>query len=89
MLKNRRGQFQILAAFLVISILSAAVMTSFYRTQENSSLEPVTISNTISEVNNALYKLLGFATGYYSSIIKVTGDYDYAQTETATYLMEV
>lgn len=84
--KKRRGQFQILAAFLVISILSAAVMTSYYRTQENSRVEPVTIANTVREVNSALYKLLGFATGYYSSLIKVTGDYDYAQTETITYL---
>lgn len=85
-IRKRRGQFQVLAAFLVLTILVSAIVSSYYQIEANSKINPVTVSNTVNEVENSLWKLLGFAVGYYSSILHVTGDYTYAQQQTRTYL---
>ena len=86
MIKKRRGQFQVLAAFLVLIILGGAIISSYKKLGENAQVEPVKVSNTVNEVNTSIWKLLGFATGYYSSIIDVTGNYTYAQNKTKSYL---
>jgi len=86
LIKNRRGQFLVLTAFLVVVILSSAIIVSYKRIQENSFSNAVTLSSSMTAINNSLSELLGFTVGYYGSMIQVTGNVTYAQMKTLEYL---
>jgi hypothetical protein len=85
-IKNRRGQFLVLTAFLVVVILSSAIIVSYKRIQENPFSGAITFSSSMAEINNSLSEILGFTVGYYGSIIQVTGNVTYAQMKTVEYL---
>jgi len=85
-LKNRRGQFLVLTAFLVVVILSSAIIVSYKRIQENSFSNAVNLSSSMTDINNSISDLLGFTAGYYGSMIQVTGNATYAQMKTVEYL---
>lgn len=84
-IKNRRGQFSIIAAFLVLVVLINAIILSYNRIQSNQFQEPVMLLSTAQVINQALKNLLSFSVGYYCQIFKVTGDYAYAQKATKEY----
>jgi len=86
LIKNRRGQFLVLTAFLVVVILSSAIIVSYKRIQENSFSNAIILSSSMTDVNNSLSELLGFTVGYYGSMIQVTGNVTYAQIKTVEYL---
>jgi hypothetical protein len=86
LIKNRRGQFLVLTAFLVVVILSSAIIVSYKRIQENSFSNAVNLSSSMTDINNSISDLLGFTAGYYGSMIQVTGNATYAQTKTVEYL---
>lgn len=85
-IKNRRGQFSIIAAFLVVVVLINAIILSYNRIQSNQFQEPVMLLSTAQVINQALKNLLSFSVSYYCQIFKVTGDYAYAQKATKEYL---
>ena len=82
---NRRGQFSIMAAFMVLAVVTSAMFVSFNRIQENQFTKPITLASDIKDVNTALHELLGFTAGYYGSIIKLTGNVTYAREKTNSY----
>jgi hypothetical protein len=84
--KKRRGQFSIITAFLVVLILVAAVNASYNLIKTNPFTEPVTLLSTTQSINQALKKLLTFTVSYYCSIVNVTGEATFADTETIKYL---
>jgi hypothetical protein len=86
LIKNRRGQFLVLTAFLVVVILSSAIIVSYKRIQENSFSNAVNLSSSMTDINNSISDLLGFTAGYYGSMIQVTGNATYAQMKTVEYL---
>lgn len=83
--RARRGQFQIMAAFLVLVIMISATIGAFNRIQDNPFKDSITIADSIKTVNNSLHELLGFTAGYYGSIIKLTGNVTYAKEKTNSY----
>jgi len=85
-IKARRGQFLVLTAFLVVVVLSSAIVLSYKRIQENQNIEPVVISSKLVDLHNSLNEMLSFTVGYYGSLIQVTGDLAYAQEKTQAYL---
>jgi hypothetical protein len=86
-LKNRRGQFSVIAAFLVVLVLITAINISYTRIQSNMSAEPVSILNPTQRISKAIDNILAFSVSYYASIVNVTGDYMYAQNATTDYLI--
>jgi hypothetical protein len=84
--KARRGQFLVLTAFLVVVILSSAIVLSYKRVRENSDVEPITISSKLAEINTSLSNILSFTVGYYGSLIQVTGNVTWAKEKTENYL---
>ena len=84
--KKRRGQFSIITAFLVVLILVAAVNASYNLIKTNPFTEPVTLLSTTQSINQALKKLLAFTVSYYCSVVNVTGEATFADTETIKYL---
>jgi hypothetical protein len=82
---NRRGQFSIMTAFMVLAVVTSAMFVSFQRIQENQFTKPITLASDIKDVNTALHELLGFTAGYYGSIIKLTGNVTYAREKTNSY----
>ena len=84
-LSKRRGQFSIMAAFLVLAVVTSAMFVAFNRIQDNQFTKPVTIASDIKDVKTALRELLGFTAGYYGSIIELTGNVTYAREKTKSY----
>ncbi len=85
--KTRRGQFQIMAAFMVLVIMTSATIAAFNRIQDNPFKEPVTLATSMKSVNTSLHELLSFTSGYYGSIIKLTGNVTYAKEKTNAYFV--
>jgi hypothetical protein len=85
--QKRRGQFQVLTAFLIVAILMSALLYANQRLQSNPENEQVTVTKKITETHNAINNLLGFTIGYYGSIIQVTGNQTYAHEKTESYLI--
>jgi hypothetical protein len=83
---NKKGQFMIIAALLVAVILITTVIVT-YSTIRSSPVEnqPPVLSAT-DEINLAIKQVLGFALGYYGSVLQVTGNVSYAQTLATNYL---
>ena len=85
-LKKRRGQFSIIAAFLVVVVLVSATIQSFNMIQSNQFTEPVMLLSTTQTLNQGISKLLTYSTSFYCSITSVTGDDEYANEATDAYL---
>ena len=83
---NNKGQFSIIAALLVAVVLVAAVMTTFSEIRYSPIQEQPQTLTAIDETNIALKQLLGFAVGYYGSVLRVTGNVTYAQQLASKYL---
>jgi hypothetical protein len=83
---GRKGQFSIIAALLVAAILVSSVIIT-YATVRNLPFSdyPETLGS-IQEMNTAIKSILDFATGYYGSILQVTGNATYAKELTSSYL---
>jgi hypothetical protein len=85
-LKKRRGQFSIIAAFIVVVVLVSATIQSFNLIQSNQFTEPVMLLSTTQTLNEGISRLLTYSTSYYCSITSVTGDDEYANEATGAYL---
>jgi len=85
-LKAKRGQFLVIAAFLVVIILTTTMITVYNGVQYNPFTEPATLANMITEINSSIKRILGFTVGYYGSILQVTGNYSYAQEKINNYI---
>ena len=83
---NNKGQFSIIAAFLVAIVLIAAVVTTYASIRYNPLQEQPQVLSAIDEINLALKQLLGFTVGYYGSVLKVTGNSSYARGLATNYL---
>jgi hypothetical protein len=67
-------------------ILIAAVISTYSAIRYSPLQEQPQVLSAIDEINLALKQILGFAVGYYGSVLKVTGNTSYAQTLAANYL---
>jgi hypothetical protein len=66
-------------------MVSAVIMT--YATLRNLPFqESLKVLSSIEEMNTSLRKLLEFASGYYGSILQVTGNVTYARELTSSYV---
>ena len=86
LMKAQRGQFLVIAAFLVLTILTTAVVGAYNNIQDNSFAETVTLANEMNEINLSIKRVLGFTVGYYGSILQITGNVTYAREKTDTYI---
>jgi len=89
MKKNSRankGQFSIIAALLVAIILVAAVIMTYAAVRNNPFQQSPKVLSSIGEMNLSIKRILEFATGYYGSILQVTGNSTYANELTSSYL---
>jgi hypothetical protein len=82
---NRKGQFSIIAAALVAIVLVTALIATYSVIQNNPLQERPEILGSIDEMNIALNHVLEFMTGYYGSILQVTGNTTYARELTSAY----
>jgi hypothetical protein len=85
---NNKGAFSIIAALLVAVVLIAAVTTTYSAIRYSPIQGQPQILTAIDETNIALNQLLGFAVGYYGSVLKVTGNVTYARQLASGYLGE-
>ena len=76
---NNKGQFYIIAALLVLVVITATVVTTFSVIRYDSISNQPQVLSAVDETNLALKQLLGFTVGYYGSILRVTGNTSYAQ----------
>jgi hypothetical protein len=84
--RANRGQFSIIAALLVAIILVAAVIMTYAAVRNNPFQQPPKVLSSIGEMNLSIKRILEFATGYYGSILQVTGNSTYAKELTSNYL---
>ncbi|MCK4498750.1 hypothetical protein KAU25_06105, partial [Candidatus Bathyarchaeota archaeon] len=84
---DKRGQFSIIAAVLVATVLIGALFTT-YSIVRNSPIQgrPQILGST-EEMNIAASRVLEFIVGYYGSILEVTGNFTYAQNLAHNYLL--
>jgi hypothetical protein len=82
---NSKGQFSIISALLVAVVLISTVMITYSMILNNSIQVQPQVLSPIDETNFAIKQILGFAVGYYGSVIKVTGDVGYAREKTTNY----
>ncbi|UCD96090.1 MAG: hypothetical protein JSV35_06240 [Candidatus Bathyarchaeota archaeon] len=84
---DKRGQFSIIAAVLVATVLIGALFTT-YSIVRNSPIQghPQVLGST-EEMNIAASRVLEFIVGYYGSILEVTGNFTYAQNLAHNYLL--
>jgi hypothetical protein len=82
---NRKGQFSIIAAALVAIVLVTALIATYSIIQNNPLQDRPEILGSIDEMNIALNHVLEFMTGYYGSILQVTGNTTYARELTSEY----
>jgi hypothetical protein len=83
---NNKGQFYIIAALLVLVVITATVVTTFSVIRYDSISDQPQVLSAVDETNLALKQLLGFTVGYYGSILRVTGNTSYAQNLAKAYL---
>ena len=83
---NNKGQFYIIAALLVLVVITATVVTTFSVIRYDSISDQPQVLSAVDETNLALKQLLGFTVGYYGSILRVTGNTSYAQNLARLYL---
>ena len=88
-MKNSRankGQFSIIAALLVSVILVTAVISTYSMVRHTPLQDSPKVLSGIGEMNNDIKRILDFTVGYYGSVLQVTGNYEYAQNLTTSYL---
>lgn len=83
---NRKGQFSIIAALLVAIILIATVVVTYSTIRNSPIQDQPQVLSAIDETNLALKQILGFTTGYYGSVLQVTGNSTYAKMLATNYL---
>jgi hypothetical protein len=83
---SAKGQFSIIAALLISIIVVSAVIMTYANIRNLPFNEPPKVLSSIAEMNLALKGLLEFSTGYYGSILQVTGNVSYAKQLTSIYL---
>ncbi len=83
---NNKGQFSIIAALLVAVILITTVIVTYSTIRSSPVQNQPPILSAIDETNLAIKQILGFAIGYYDSVLQVTGNVSYAKTSAADYL---
>jgi hypothetical protein len=83
---NTRGQFSIIAALLVAVVLIATVVVTYSTIRNSPIRDQPPIQSAIDETNLAVKQILGFAVGYYGSILKSTGNQTYAKELAIDYL---
>lgn len=85
-IRNRKGQFAIIAALLVAIVLSTALITTFAVVRNSPFEEPPAVLGAVDEVNANLKRILELAVGYYDSVLQMTGNNSYAKVSTTNYL---
>ncbi len=83
---NNKGAFSVIAALLVAVVLIASVMTAYSSIRYTSVQGQPQILSAVDETNLSLKQLLGFTVGYYGSVLKVTGNVNYAYQLAKNYL---
>jgi hypothetical protein len=83
---NKRGQFSIIAALLVAVVLIGTVVATYSTIRNSPIRDQPPIQSAIDETNLAVKQILGFAVGYYGSILKSTGNQTYAKELAIDYL---
>jgi hypothetical protein len=83
---NNKGQFSIIAALLVAVILITTVIITYSTIRSSPVQNQPPILSAIDETNLAIKQILGFAIGYYDSVLQVTGNVSYAKTSATDYL---
>jgi hypothetical protein len=81
-----KGQFSIIAAVLLAIILVSAVAVIYSIINFSLPKEQTNVSSSVYEINNSLKQMLGFAVGYYCSVLQVTGNASFAQSLARNYL---
>ena len=84
--ENKKGQFSIIAALFVAAILISSIMVTYSTINYTSDTNQPQIMSAVDETNLAIKQVLGFTTGYYGSILQVTGNSSYAYGLSQTYL---
>ncbi len=84
--RANRGQFSVIAALLVAIILVGAVIMTYAAVRNAPFQESPRILSSIGEMNLSIKQILEFTTGYYGSILNVTGNSEYAKGITSSYL---
>ena len=84
--QNKKGQFSIIAALFVAAILISSIMVTYSTINYTSDTNQPQIMSAVDETNLALKQVLGFTTGYYGSVLQVTGNSSYAYGLSQTYL---
>jgi hypothetical protein len=84
--RAERGQFSIIAALLMATILVAAVITTYAAVRNLPFQKSPKTSNAIEEMNLSIKNLLGFTVGRYGSMLKVTGNATYANEYVLDYI---
>lgn len=85
-LLNRKGQFSIISALLVAIVLVTTVIMTYSIIRDILPKENPKVLNATDEVNLSLKRVLGFAVGYYGSVLQVTGNTTYAKELTSAYI---
>jgi len=84
--RANKGQFSVIAALLVSVILVSAVISTYTLVRHAPIQDSPKVLTAIGEMNADIKQILDFTVGYYGSILKVTGNSDYAKNLTTTYL---
>jgi hypothetical protein len=84
--RRNKAQFSIIAALLITIIMVSAVIMTYATIRNLPFQESLKVLSSIEEMNTSLRKLLEFASGYYGSILQVTGNVTYAQELTSSYI---
>jgi len=83
---NKKGQFSIIAALLVAIILITTVIFTYSEIRSSPVQNQPPVLSAIDEINLAVKQVLGFAVGYYGSVLQVTGNVSYANQTATSYL---
>jgi hypothetical protein len=83
---NKKGQYSIIAALLVAVILITTAIVTYSTVRSTQVENQPPVLSAIDEINLAIKQVLGFAVGYYGSVLQVTGNVSYAQTLATRYL---
>jgi hypothetical protein len=86
MCRTERGEFSIIAALLVAVILVGTVIATYSIIRNLSLTRPPNVLSSTLEMNLSLKHTLEFISGYYSSILQVTGNTTYARDLASKYL---
>lgn len=83
---NKKGQFTIIAAMLVATVLVSALITTYAAIRYDVIEDHPQLLSAIDEINLALKQVLGFSVGYYGSVLQITGNTSYAESLASNYL---